>query len=50
LIKRHAADVNLNVKMGCKKFLTYDYPQTARQRLRDLAGDPGADVAMDQSD
>jgi threonine aldolase len=48
LIKRHAADVKINVKMRCKKFLTYDYPQTAQQRLLDLARYAGADVAMDR--
>jgi threonine aldolase len=48
LIKRHAADVKLNVKMRCKKFLTYDYPQTAQQRLFDLARHVGADEAMDR--
>jgi threonine aldolase len=48
LIKRHTADVKLNVKMGCKKFLTYDYPQTAQQRLLDLARYAGPDVAMDR--
>jgi threonine aldolase len=49
LIKRHAADVKVNVKMRCKKFLTYDYPQTAQQRLLDLARHAGADVAMDRA-
>lgn len=34
--------------MRCKKYLTYDYPQTAQQRLLDLAGYAGADVAMDR--
>ncbi len=48
LIKRHAAGVKANVKMRCKKFLTYDYPQTAQQRLLDLARYAGADVAMDR--
>jgi len=49
LIKRHAADVKLNVKMSCRKFLTYDYPQTAQQRLLDLARYAGADTAMDRA-
>ena len=44
LIKRHTADVKLNVKMRCKKYLTYDYPQTAQQRLLDLTRYAGADV------
>jgi len=48
LIKRHAAGVKADVKKRCKKFLTYDYPQTARQRLEDLARYEGADVAMDR--
>jgi len=48
LIKRHAADVKKNVKLRCKKFLTYDYPQTAQQRLLDLAGYAGADLEMDR--
>ena len=48
MIKRHAADVKVNVKMRCKKLLTYDYPQTARQRLSDLARYVDADVAMDR--
>jgi threonine aldolase len=34
--------------MRCKKYLTYDYPQTAQQRLLDLARYAGADVAMDR--
>lgn len=34
--------------MSCKKYLTYDYPQTAQQRLLDLAQYAGADVAMDR--
>ena len=49
MIKRHTADGKLNVKMRCKKFLTYDYPQTAQQRLFDLARYVGADVAMDRA-
>jgi 7-keto-8-aminopelargonate synthetase-like enzyme len=49
LIKRHTADVKLNVKMSCKKYLTYDYPQTSQQRLLDLARYVGADVAMDRA-
>jgi threonine aldolase len=48
LIKRHTADVKVNVKMRCKKYLTYDYPQTAQQRLLELARYAGADVAMDR--
>ncbi|MCG6866941.1 MAG: hypothetical protein LJE58_16100 [Thiogranum sp.] len=48
MIKRHAADVKMNVKMRCKKFLSFDYPQTAQQRLLDLAGYVSADVAMDR--
>jgi threonine aldolase len=35
--------------MRCKKYLTYDYPQTAQQRLLDLAQYAGADVAMDRA-
>jgi threonine aldolase len=34
--------------MRCKKFLTYDYPQTAQQRLLELARYAGDDVAMDR--
>ena len=34
--------------MRCKKFLTYDYPQTAQQKLLELARYAGADVAMDR--
>jgi threonine aldolase len=49
LINSHTADVKLNVKMSCKKFLTYDYPQTAQQRLLDLARHVRADVAMDRA-
>jgi len=49
VIKRHTADVKANVKMRCKKFLTYDYPQTAQQRLLDLARYAGADAAMDRA-
>jgi threonine aldolase len=48
LIKRHAAGVKNDVKMRCKKFLTYDYPQTAQQRLLELARYAGPDVAMDR--
>jgi len=48
LIKRHTADDKVNVKIRCKQFLTYDYPQTAQQRLHDLARYVGADVAMDR--
>ena len=47
MIKSHIADVKQNVKMRCNKYLTYDYPQTAQQRLLDLARYAGADVAMD---
>ena len=48
MIKRHAAGVKQHVKMRCTKYLTYDYPQTAQQRLHDLAGYVGADVPMDR--
>lgn len=47
--KRKAANVKANVKKRCKKFLTYDYPQTAQQRLLDLARYAGSDAAMDRA-
>ncbi len=49
MIKRNAAGVKANVKKRCKQFLTYDYPQTAQQRLLDLARYAGADAAMDRA-
>lgn len=35
--------------MRCKKYLTYDYPQTAQQRLLELAQYAGPKLAMDRA-
>jgi threonine aldolase len=48
-MKRHPADIKADVKKACKKFLTYDYAQTAQQRLLDLAQYVGDEVAMDRA-
>lgn len=48
MIKRNTADVKANVKKRCKKFLTYDYPQTAQQRLLDLARYIDSSTEMDR--
>jgi len=48
-VKSNLSDVKASAKKRCKKFLSYDYPQTAQQRLLDLAGYVGADAAMDRA-
>jgi threonine aldolase len=49
LVKSNLSQVKASAKKRCKKFLSYDYPQTAQQRLLDLARYVDADTAMDRA-
>jgi threonine aldolase len=49
LLKNNFSQAKARAKKRCKKFLSYDYPQSARQRLLDLARYVGTDAAMDRA-
>lgn len=49
MAKSNLSQAKARAKKRCKKFLSYDYPQTAQQRLLDLARYVDADTAMDRA-